>query len=124
MLVSSIFSFSHNVSTLSKSIFNFFVAFILSSANAFNLDQSENLLCGKELILYHSISNFNISFEIIAGKGENVGNQHFLLFFQDFLPYHNKEIDGTVYKKYCKSCKMKIYQCLANHDLHVFTRNL
>ena len=28
------------------------------------------------------------STENIMGKGENAGNQHFLLFFQCFLPYH------------------------------------
>ena len=36
-------------STLPKTNFNFSVAFNLSSANAFNLDQSKILLCGKEL---------------------------------------------------------------------------
>ena len=43
-------------STLPKTNFNFSVAFNLSSANAFNLDQSKILLCGKELRLEkHSI---------------------------------------------------------------------
>ena len=36
-------------STLPKTNFNFSVAFNLLSANAFNLDQSKILLCGKEL---------------------------------------------------------------------------
>ena len=52
MLVTSIFSFYRNVSTLPKTISNFSVTFILSSANAFNLGQAENLSFGKELTLY------------------------------------------------------------------------
>ena len=36
-------------STCPKSNFNFYVIFILSSANDFNLDQSKNLLFGKGL---------------------------------------------------------------------------
>ena len=36
-------------STCPKTNFNFSVTFILSSTNAFNLDQSKNLLFGKEL---------------------------------------------------------------------------
>ena len=45
MLETSIFSFSSHQETN----FNFSVAFILSSANAFNLDQSNILSFGKEL---------------------------------------------------------------------------
>ena len=49
MLVTSIFSFTPEKNSCFK------VTFILSSANAFNLDQSKNLLFGKELTLYHII---------------------------------------------------------------------
>ena len=49
MLVTSIFSFSHNVHTLPKTNFKISATSNLSSANVFNLDQSENLLFGKEL---------------------------------------------------------------------------
>ena len=49
MLVTSIFSFSHNVSILSKTNFDFRITFILSSASASDLDKSEILLFGKEL---------------------------------------------------------------------------
>ena len=49
MLVASIFPFRTLFSTLTKTNFNFFVTFNLSAANAFNLDQSQNLLFGKEL---------------------------------------------------------------------------
>ena len=47
--VTSIFSFSHNVFYLSPRIFLFLIIFILSSANAFNLDQSKNLSFSKGL---------------------------------------------------------------------------
>ena len=40
------------------------------------------------LTLYHTIPTFVIeAFENIVGKGENAGNQHFLLFPQCFLPF-------------------------------------
>ena len=81
----------------------------MSSANAFNLDQSQILLFGEELILVNSVPNDKIldwtklkafaddklnlpknlkivleRVEIIVGKGENAGYQHFLLFLQCF----------------------------------------
>ena len=31
--------------------------------------------------------------ENTVGKGENAGNQHFLLFLQCFLPYHTNVFD-------------------------------
>ena len=44
----------------------------------------------KELTLYHTIPTFNDPerepFEKLVGKGENAGNQHFVLFPQGFLP--------------------------------------
>ena len=50
MLVTSIFSFSQNIFTNSKTNLIVFSQFILSSANAFILDQSKNLLLGEKLI--------------------------------------------------------------------------
>ena len=47
-MVTSIFSFSNN---LLKKNFNVSLRVFLSSANAFNLDQSKNLLFGKDLTL-------------------------------------------------------------------------
>ena len=41
-------------STLPRKNFNLPVTFILSSANAFNLDQSKNLSFGKELTLFYT----------------------------------------------------------------------
>ena len=43
--------FSTMMSTLPKTSFNFFVKFILSSENAFNLDKTKILSFGKELTL-------------------------------------------------------------------------
>ena len=46
------------------------------------------LLLGLLLTIYHTILTFNDPgrgvFEKIVGKGENAGNQHFLLFPQSF----------------------------------------
>ena len=64
--------------TLPQTIFNFPVTFILSSASAFNLDQSKNLLFGKGLTSLTIL--FNQPFENIMRQGENAENQHFLLF--------------------------------------------
>ena len=49
MLVTNIFYVSYNGFYPSQTNFNFLFTFILSSANAFNLDQTKNLSFGKEL---------------------------------------------------------------------------
>ena len=49
MLVISNFSFSHKVFYISEKEFLFLVTIILSSANAFDSDQSKILSFGKEL---------------------------------------------------------------------------
>ena len=49
MLVTSIFSFSHNVFYPSQDKFQFLSLFFLSSANAFNLDLTKILSFRKEL---------------------------------------------------------------------------
>ena len=54
MLVASIFSFSHDVFSQFWEGFVFNLDLFFSSANAFNLDQSKNLLFGKELNLYQT----------------------------------------------------------------------
>ena len=61
MLVTSIFSFSHNVfhPTQCKIKVNFSLTFILLSADAFNLDRSKILSFGKELTM-KQIENVNI----------------------------------------------------------------
>ena len=62
--------------------------FILSSANAFNLDQPEILSFGKELTRSRHITTLKKeAFENIVGKGEIVGNQHFLLFPKMFSTF-------------------------------------
>ena len=49
MLVISISPFPVMFSTLPKTNFGFSITFIISSASAFNLDQSKNLSFGREL---------------------------------------------------------------------------
>ena len=49
MLETSIFSLFHNVFDPSQAKLQFLFTFIVSSANAFNVDQSKILLFGKEL---------------------------------------------------------------------------
>ena len=59
----------------------------------FSKGLSQKGLCGMRFILYHIMLNLATlkekAFENIVGKGENVGNQHFLLFPQCFL--HSKK---------------------------------
>ena len=59
MLVTSIFSFSHNVSYPSQNKFQISAKFDLLSANASNLDQSKYFSFGKELTLYDTIPRLN-----------------------------------------------------------------
>ena len=60
MLVTSIFSFSHNVFLPFPKTNSIFHSHFLSSANALNLDQSKILSFGKELSLLYSL-NFTSS---------------------------------------------------------------
>ena len=94
---------------LPKTNFNFSVTFISSSASAFNLDQSTNLSCGKELtplpndkivdmtklkafadeksnVAEMAISLFD-RVENTVGKGEYADCQHFLLFLQCYRSF-------------------------------------
>ena len=48
-----LFSFSNNVFYSTRQEINTSAKFVLSSANAFNLEQSKILLFGKELTLYY-----------------------------------------------------------------------
>ena len=41
------------------------------------------------------------SFQNIAGKGENTGNQHFLLFPQCFLLYHRQKLSFMLHYLFC-----------------------
>ena len=62
------------------------------------------LSCGKGLTLYHTIPTLNDSekkpFESIVGKGENNGNQHFLLLLQCF-PSISKRISAFKFYLFC-----------------------
>ena len=81
----------------------------MSSAICSNLDQSKILSSGNELKFYSTIKNNSTSkllttqsrllmtlykkpFENSVGKGENAGNQHFLLFPQRFLSYQKSTL--------------------------------
>ena len=99
--------------------------FKISSVICFNLDQFKILSSGNGLTLYHTIPIFNDpekkkkkkrGVENIVGKGENAGNQHFLLFPQCFLtipesccvsnPLPNDNIlDGSILKKHLQTIK-------------------
>ena len=57
-------------STLPKPIFNTSFTFILSSANAFNLDHSKILSFDKELNVIHNITFVFHRVENIVGKGK------------------------------------------------------
>ena len=59
----------------SKQILSFSLSFILSTANAFNLEQSKTLSCGKGLITLQENA-----FENIVAKGDNTGGKHLHLF--------------------------------------------
>ena len=72
-------------STLPKTNFYFSVTFILSSANAFNLEQSKILSFGKGLNLSKMPRFFCARLENTVGKGEDAGNQNFHLVSNCFL---------------------------------------
>ena len=55
-------------STHPKTNFNFSVTFILPSANDFNLDQSKNLLFGKDLIYRQNAFNLGQAKILSFGK--------------------------------------------------------
>ena len=66
-----------------KQISIFWVTFLSSSANAFNLYWFEILSICKELTFFHTFPTLNDlekeAFENIVVKGENAGKQHFLI---------------------------------------------
>ena len=82
-MVSGIFSFTYSATIWKTN---------LSPVNALNLNKTKILSSGKELNLYHTIPTLNNTLrkkalENTAGKGENAGNQYFLIFKQYFLLY-------------------------------------
>ena len=68
-------------------ILSFYFGYILQCISILGY----NLTLCTVLTLYHTTLKFNdpkkMAFENIVGKGENAGNQHFLLFRQCFLPF-------------------------------------
>ena len=98
-------------STYPKTNFSFSGTFISSLPNALNLDLPKILLCGKELTTLRKKA-----FENIMGKGENVGNNPFLLFPQYFLsfPKTNFSIWDTIILSSANAfslAKSKILSC-------------
>ena len=98
MLVTSIFSFSHNVFYPSQNKFQFLSHIYLSSANASSSDRSKILSFGKEFMLtvLKPSQPFTKQSQVLttlkqksfvnnAGKGENTCNKHFLLLPHSFL---------------------------------------
>ena len=68
------------------------------------------------LTLYQTIPTFNDlgqkkPFEKIVRKGENVGNQHFLLFLQCFLPF-SKQISNFHSHLFCRLHMLSIWTSL------------
>ena len=70
--------------TLLKLIFNTSFTFILSSANAFNLDQSKILSFGKEVKVTQVMKIVCVKEQNFVRKGENTDYQHFLRFQLSF----------------------------------------
>ena len=65
------------------------------------------------LTLYHTIPTFNDPeerpFEKILGKGENAGNQHFLLFPRYFLPFPQQiQFFNDIYFVVCKCFEFRL----------------
>ena len=62
-----------------------------------------SLTLGKELATLgkKKTKKQKILFENIVGKGENAGNQHFLLCQQFFLPFQNQISNFRLYLFYC-----------------------
>ena len=87
MLVTSISPFPKLFSNQLKTSFIILTTIVLSSANASNLDLSKIF---SVLILHQTFPQLSTTLrkkalENTVGKGENAGNQHFLLFPQCFL---------------------------------------
>ena len=87
-------------STLPKTNFNFSVTFILSSAIAFNLDQSKNLPFGKELkksLQYHSNQE---------NHGDIYKVTHCVNYQVKTLPYNNW-FNDSIWETLWKHCKKR-----------------
>ena len=82
-------------------------------------------LCGNGLTLSQTIPGFttlrNGPFENTEGKGENAGNQHFLLFPQYFLPYLKQKFsfNSLPNDKILDLSKLKAF---ADNNLNVYQK--
>ena len=87
----------------------------MSSAICFNLEESKILLSGNGLTLYHTIPTYydcyKKPFKNTVEKGENAGDQHFLLFPQCFLPM-SKRISVFKSHLFCRLPLLSIWTSL------------
>ena len=116
LLATSTFSFSHSVFYPFGYLSAIFVEFEIVVCKLFQFGRVQNLSFGKGLILDQTIPTWLFTtksqplttlgkkpFENIVGKGENAGNQHFLIFPQCFLPF---QIWISIFKShYFVACK-------------------
>ena len=78
-----------------------------------------SLTLGKELATLGKKKKKNL-FENIVGKGENAGNQHFLLCQQFFLPFQNQISNFRLYLFYCLQMLSKRTSLLFARDLTLY----
>ena len=84
MLVTSIFFISHNVSYPFQNKFQIF-----SNSDFLKCRPVKNYLFNKQSRLLTTLKEKGL--ENTVGKGENAGNQHFLLFLQCLLLYQGEK---------------------------------
>ena len=116
LLITSNFSFSHNVFYPIWHLFFYFEC-TLKCHLQFVWDQSKILSSGNGLIGYHTITQFRLlmtvrkkPLENIVGKVENAGNQHFLLFPRCFLPFQC-QISIVCSHLFCRLQMLSIWSC-------------
>ena len=91
LLVTSNFSFSHSVFYLFGQLSAILIKLKIVVCKVSQFGRVQNLLFGKGISLYHSISTLTTlrsnPFENTEGKGQNAVNQYFLIFPQCFLSF-------------------------------------
>ena len=115
MLVTSIFSFSHNVFYLSKNTFD------MLSANAFNLDKSGNLLFGKELKCIILLSMFWVSIMRYSIPYVRY-NQSYFWKFCHFVKVLREKILYTILELLLATFIQRIIEIMSDTYLH-FTKD-
>ena len=123
ILIKSNFFFSHSVFYPFVEISAIFIKFEIVVRKLFQLAPVQNLLFGKGLTLYQTITTlttlYEKPFENIVGKGENAGKQHFLLFPQCFLPF-TKRISISQSLLFCR---LQMFSIWANLKFCCLVKN-